>query len=609
MGWEAYFVGGLIVTMLAVLATGRFSTDWVMIAVLTILVAMGIVDTTDAFKGFANSGLVTVAFLYVVAAGLQETGAMSLVTSRLLGMPKTAMQAQARMIFPVAGLSAFMNNTPLVAMFIPALRELARRSGIPASQVMMPLSFAAILGGVCTLIGTSTNLVVFSMIEGHNTKVGPEAAVPQMTMWTITAVGLPVAILGGVYMLAFGRKLLRAKSDSASADASSRAYTAAMQVTKGSALAGKSIERAGLRHLPGLYLARIERATESIIAVDPSTELQEGDVLVFVGDLASMVDVQKIAGLSPVTDEGAIEHGREKRKLMEAVVSSQSRLVGRTVRDAEIRTRYGAVVVAVHRLGHQLKGRIGDLRLRAGDTLLLEADRSVGQRIRQSTEFYLVSELEGAAAPRHRRAWAALAILAGLVFVMSFSDMPVVRDLPIIGGMSEAVAAMCAACGMILLRCCTGGQARAGIEWPVLVVIGTSFGLGKAMESTGLAKAVADLVSSVASPLGPWGLIGAVYLLTLGFTTLISNNAAAALMFPIAMGMSSQTGTPFMGYAIAICLGASCEFMTPLGYQTNLMVMRPGGYTWGDFFRFGAPLTLLTAVVSIALIPIVFGMV
>lgn len=592
MDWQMVVVAGSLVAMLAALATGRFGTDIVMMGVLALFLLTGIVTPKEAFSGFSNTGLLTVAFLYIVATGLQETGAMSMLTQRFLGRPRTALQAQARIAIPVASLSGLLNNTPIVAMFLPVIRELSRRTQIPSSQLFMPLSFAAILGGCCTLIGTSTNLVVYSLINAHNAEV-PDRPLETLSLWTLTPIGLPIAIVGMGYILLMGRRLLRARSDHGAPTDDARQYVTAMKVLPGSPLVGRSIEDAGLRHLPGLFLTRIDRETETVVAAAPDEVLRESDILVFAGALESVVDLQKFKGLAPVADEAGVSHYRPKMQLIEAVISRASPLVGRTVRDAEIRTRYGAAVVAVHRLGHRLRGRIGDIVLREGDTLLLEAEPGFARRYRTSTSFHLVSAIEGAASPRHERAWIAIAVLIGLVALMSAGELPLVGDLP------EVVVAMVAAGAMVLFRCCTGPQARAGIEWPVLIVIGTSFGLGKAMENSGLAAFAAGLVTESAGAFGPAALLAIVYAVTLGFTILISNNAAAALMFPIALGVAETTGLPFMPFALAIAFGASLEFMTPLGYQTNLMVMGPGGYRYADFFRFGGPLTLLTAAVAI----------
>lgn len=593
MDWQMVLVAGALVGMLAALATGRFGADILLTGVLALFLAAGIVEPGEAFAGFSSTGLLTVAFLYIVATGLQETGAMAMLTQRCLGRPRTALAAQARIAIPVAGMSAVLNNTPIVAMFLPVVRELSRRARIPAGRLFMPLSFAAILGGCCTLIGTSTNLVVYALISAYNGEHA-DAPLEQFGLWTLAPIGVPVAVAGILYILVMGRRLLPAREDfAAAAGEDVRQYLAAMRVEPGSPVVGRTVEQAGLRQLPGLFLTRIERETETVVAVRPDEELRADDVLLFAGELESVVDLQKIRGLAPVTGASG---PRSRLQLIEAVISQASPLVGRTIRDSEIRTRYGAAVVAVHRLGSRIRGRIGDIVLREGDTLLLEAEPGFAKRFRTASAFHLVSAIEGAAAPRHERAWIAIAILAALVGTMTFTDVP------------EVIVAMLAAGAMILMRCCTGPQARAGIEWPVLIVIGVSFGVGRAMETSGLAAVVAGWLSASAGGLGPAALVAAVYAMTLGFTVLISNNAAAALMFPIALGIAQGASLPFMPFAIAIALGASLEFMTPLGYQTNLMVMGPGGYRYADFMRFGGPLTLLAAVVAIVGLCIRFGL-
>ncbi len=595
MDWQAWFTAVVLVLMLGGLASGRFGADLVLMGAITLLLAVGIVTPREAIAGFANPGVATIALLYVVAAGLQETGALTLLTERLLGRPKSAFGAQVRLIGPVAVMSAFMNNTPLVAMFVPVVRELSKRTGVPVSQLLMPLSFAAILGGVCTLIGTSTNLVVRSLIIKHNEET-PDAPIASIGMWTLALVGVPILLAGLAYILVFGRRLLPGREASAPAQAQPRQYMTAMRVAAGSPIIGKTIEAAGLRRLPGLFLSRIERHGQSIVAVGPEETLMAADTLFFVGVLDSVVDLQKIKGLEPAADEAGPGPHRPSMRLIEAVISPASPLVGRTIREAEIRTHYGAVVIAVHRHGHRMAGKIGDITMRAGDTLLLEAPPGFRQRHRHSPEFYLVSELEGAAAPRHERAWVAIGVLALLVVGLSLE-----RYVD-----TMVVAIVCAGL-MVTLRCCTGPQARAAVEWPVLIVIGSSFGVAKAMEKTGLAETIANTVVASAGAAGPWALLAVVYALTLGFTTVISNNAAAALMFPIALGVAQSADLSFLPFAVCICVAASCEFMTPIGYQTNLMVMGPGGYKWLDYTRFGAPLTLLAGVMCVTLTPLFYG--
>jgi len=595
MGWQAWVTAGLVAGALVVLALGRFAADLVLLGVVAILLALGVLDPGEAARGFSNPGLITVALLYVVAAGLQETGAIGMLTSRLLGRPRTALGAQARLMLPVAAMSGFVNNTPLVAVLLPVVGELSRRSGVSASRLFMPLSFAAILGGSCTLIGTSTNLVVHSLILEHNREM-PGAAVPILGMWTIAWVGIPVAVVGLGYMFIFGRRLLPERGGGLPELESRRQYTTAMRVRPGSAVAGRTIEAAGLRGLPGIFLSRIDREDETVIAVAPEEVLREGDTLVFVGVVDSIVDLQKVKGLEPVADGDSPGVGRARMRLIEGVISPSSPLVGCSIRDAGIRSRYGAVVVAVHRHGHRLPGKIGDIVLRPGDTLLLEAAPGFAKQHRHSTEFHLVSELEGAATPHYERAWWAIAIVVLLVALLSREDLA-----------PPLTAALVAAGLMVAGRACTGSQARSAIDWPVILAIGASFAIARAMEKTGLAAGAAAVVSEWTHGAGPMAALAGVYVLTLGFTVLVSNNAAAALAFPIALRVAETTGLGFTPFAVAICLAASCEFMTPLGYQTNLMVMGPGGYRWSDYLRFGGPLTVLCALVALGLLPVMYG--
>lgn len=592
--WHAWLTGLVIVAMIATLAVGRFGADIVMMGALLALLLAGVVEPGQAVAGFASQGVITVGLLYIVATGMKETGAMNLITSRLMGRPRTLTQAQARLVAPVAGLSAFVNNTPIVAMFLPTLSAIARRANLPASKLFMPLSFASILGGVCTLIGTSTNVVVAGLLAQHATAERAQGRdAPTFGMFTLSLVGVPIALVGVAYMVAFGRRLLPERTVTAAATGKPRQYYATLKVRPGSPIAGKNVEQGGLRHLPKLFLSRIEREGETVVAPGPDEVVREGDVLAFVGALESVVDLQQFKGLEPTGNDGMSY--RPNLRLIEAVVSNESNLIGRTVRESGIRTQYGAVIVAVHRYGQQLAGKIGDMRLRPGDTLLMEAPRGFAERFGNSHDFYLVTERTDPATLRHDRAWIALTILAALVVTITA------------GWLTPMVAAMAAAGAMVVTRCCTGPQARAGVDWQVLVVIGAAFGIKAAMDNSGLAHVIAHGAIEGSGGFGAWGLLAAVYLLTLVFTMFMTNNAAAVLMFPIALSVCHEANLNLLPFAVAITIAASCEFSTPIGYQTNLMVMGPGGYKWLDYTRFGGPLTILAAAICIGLAPALYG--
>lgn len=578
----------VILGMMAALASNRVGADLVMLGGLAVLLVAGVISPTAAFAGFANEGLLTVAFLYVVVAGLRNSGVVSLLTARVLGTPSSEANAQARVILPVAAISAFMNNTPLVAVYLPMLDSFARRYRIAPSRLFLPLSYAAILGGVCTLIGTSTNVVVNGLIAEHNRAAGAVPIAP-FTMFTITPVGLPVAIIGIAYMLAAGRRLLPARQTPLDDGGDGRRYTVAMRVEPAAPVVGRTLEAAGLRNLSGLFLAHIERQHEVEHAVGPDEVLRGDDVLVFVGVLESVVDLQQIRGLTPVSWDAALGH-RQDNRLIEAVISPSSPLVGQTIRDGGFRTRFGGVIVAVHRHGERLKGKIGDIRMRPGDTLLIEAPAGFAKRHQNSTAFHLVTEHQGAAAPRHDRAWIALALLVGFVACTS------------LGWLDTLTAALLAAAGMVLFRCTDAPLARETIDWQVLVVIGAGIGVGKAVEASGLADVLARVVLGGAGQSGPAALLAGVYALTWLLTSVLSNSAAAVLVFPVALRAVHTAGLAFEPFAIAIAIAASCEFTTSVGYQTNLMVQGPGGYRPLDYVRFGAPLTLICAVVTVSVL-------
>ncbi len=592
MDWQAWLTLSTCVAVVALLALTRIGADLVMIAAITGLMTLGVIDVKSALGGFANEGVITVGVLFVVAAGIRETGALSGLIAKVLGRPKSLAGAQARMAIPVAGLSAFMNNTPLVAMMLPVVMDWAKRLGLSPSRLLMPLSFAAMLGGVCTLLGTSTNLVVNGLLIDHQRDTGQLAA--GMGMFDIAWVGLPCAVVGIVYILVANRLLLKDRTPAISLEGDPREYTVEMTVERGSPLDGRTIEEAGLRQLPGLYLMEIERGEEIIPAVGPQQRLHGDDRLVFVGVVDSIVELQRIRGLRPATKQVfRLNSPRGSRCLIEAVVSNSCRLVGQTIRDGRFRSVYNAAVIAVARNGERVKRKIGDIRLKPGDTLLLEADPSFAELHRNSRDFYLVSRLDDSSPPRHERAWIAMVILAAMVATAATGLLSMLNAALLAGGM------------MILTRCVTGPIARRSVDWQVLLVIGAALGLGKAMEQTGAAAGIAAFFMQWVGDRPLLALI-IVYLLTTTFTEMMSNNAAAALMFPITMATTAAMDLNPMAFLMTIMVAASCSFATPIGYQTNLMVYGPGGYRFTDFLRFGLPLNVLMGIVTVALAPLIW---
>jgi len=585
MGLEALLTLAILALVLGLLVFSRAPPDAVLVGGVTLLLLGGVIDTHDALHGMANEGVVTIAVLFVVAAGLRETGAMDALSGRMLGRPKTLSGAQARLLFPVGLLSAFMNNTPLVAMMMPVVSDWARRLKFSPSKLLLPLSYASILGGACTLVGTSTNLIVNGwLIE--------ETGRASLGMFEIGKVGLPIAFMGAAYILIGARWLLPARDRVLDPGEDPRQYTVEVLVDEDGPLVNKTIEAAGLRHLSGLYLVEIEREQQVLAAVSPNVALKGGDRLVFVGVVASVVDLQKIRGLSLAGDQVyKLDTPRNNRLLVEAVVSNSSPLVNQTIREGRFRTHYKAVVLAVGRNGERLEGKIGDIRLRAGDTLLIEARAGFALEQRDSRDFYLVSDVVGTRPPSHDRAGVSLAILAGMVALVAT------------GSLSMLKASMLAAGLMFITGCCRASVARAAVDWQVLVVIAASLGLGKGIQRSGLDVVMADgLVAAVGS--SPTMALAAVFTVTAVLAGVVTAKAAAVLLLPVALGLSQTIGVDFMPFVIAIMVAASTTVATPIGYPTNLMVMGPGGYRFSDYMRFGGPLTVLIGVMSVLLIPV-----
>ncbi len=586
LGWQAYLTLGVIGLVFAALLATEAATDVVLVGAVTILMVAGVLLPKEALAGLSNEGIVTIAVLYVVVAGLEATGGNTIITERFLSRPKSVTGALMKMMFPVTFVSAFMNNTPVVAMFLPAVNDWAKQNRISVSKLMIPLSYAAVLSGTVTMISTATNLLVNGMLlnaKGHS-----------MHMFELTWVGIPISIAGVLFVVATNKWLLPDRRPVAEQFGDPREYSTEMLVDAAGPLVGKSIEQAGLRQLPNTFLAEIERDCEILPAVAPDTILRADDRLVFVGLVGAVVDLQKIRGLKPATDQiFKLDSPRSRRTLIEAVVSHRCPVVGRSIRDGAFRSLYNAVVIAVARSGERVNQKIGDIVLQAGDTLLLEAHPSFAEQQRNSHHFYLVSSIEGSSPVNYDRAYLALAILLAMILVASFTDLGMLKS------------AMIAAGAMLFTRCCTSVQARRSVEWKIILSVAAAFALGTAVEKSGLARAVAEGLTSAAQG-DPMLSLAAIYGGTLLLTELISHSAAVSLLFPIALGTAANLGIDYMPFVSAVTVAGSLGFATPLGYQTHMMVYGPGGYRFSDFLRIGIPMDVICWVLAMLTIPLVF---
>lgn len=585
----AWVTLGIIVVVFVALVKNLAPPDMLFLGAGALLAALGIITVKQAFAGFSNTGMLTVAALFVVAAGLRDTGVMDYIGQRVLGGAKTEKGALARLGGVVLPMSAFLNNTPIVAMFMPMVIDWCRRHRVSPSKLLIPLSFLAVLGGTCTLIGTSTNLVVSGLMV--------DAGLPEMSLFEFTALGVPFALTGFLYLLFVGRRILPERKELLEQLGDSlREYLAEMQVQPGCRLIGQTVESAGLRQLPGLFLIEIDRNDQLIAPVNPDDVILANDRLVFTGIVSSIIDLEKIVGLVPVADPDyeVSPKAQRRRRLCEAVISSNSPLVGKSIKEAEFRATYGAAVVAVHRGGQRVKQKLGEVEMRPGDTLLLQVRTHFLRAHRNDPAFYLISDVEDYRPLRHDRAWTAMGLFLLLITLMTT------------GIMDELVAGTLVAMAMVGVGCISSGDARRSIDWETLVTIGASFGVGAALRESGAAAAIANSIVGATEAWGPAAGLIAIYVIGVFVTELITNNAAAVLVFPFCLQTAAQFHVDSRPFLIALVFAASAGFMTPIGYQTNMMVYGPGGYRFSDFVKIGAPMHLVLIVVAMTLIPVLW---
>lgn len=582
-----WLTGVTLLVAFALMARTKLPPYLVMLGGVTVLLVSGVLSTEQALAGFSNSGMITVAILFIVAAGMRQTGTLAYLLRRTLGRPKTAASAQIRLAVPVVTASAFMNNTPLVSMLLPVVQDWCRSARVPPTKVLLPLSFFAILGGLITLIGTSTNLVVDGMLV--------ERGLPSTGMFGITPVGLPCAVAGCIVMIAFAQRLLPDVPVKSETKEAPREYTIEVRVQDKGALVGKLLAASGLMHLPGVTLTQRRRNGSWNEDLEPNEPLAAGDGLVFVGMLDSVLDLLRTPGVLPTTDQDKrLSVHPSNRCYVEAVVSRTSPLLARSVREIRFREVYGAVVLAVSRNGQRLLAPITDVDFRPGDALFLDAPVSFVDQRKNSGDFALVGRVSGEGPATSAQAPIAALIVLSMIGLAGF------------GVLSMLEASALAAAAMLLTRCCSQQTALQSIDWPLLLTIGAAFGFGSALEGTGLAEAIARNLLALAGD-DPLVTLCIVCATTMLVTEFVTNNAAAALVLPIALATADNLGVNYVPFAIAVMTGASSSFLTPIGYQTNLMVYVAGGYRFTDFFRVGIPLSVVVVALTTALAPLVYG--
>ncbi len=588
-------IGILAVTFL-LLIFSKLPPVAVFIGALTLTITFDLAPMDMALKGFNNPGVLTIGALFMIAAGMYSTGAISILSDRLIGRPKSVLQAQLKILPSIAFGSAFLNNTPLVAMMIPVIRDLARSCGLNSRKLYIPLSYASILGGTCTLIGTATNLVINGLINEQIQRGGE--GLPHMEplgMFDLSWIGVPATVAGIGFIMLFTRWLLPGKSvsDSLETPAQKRHFRVELEVEPDGFLEGKSIENAGLSGQEGISIICFIRDGQKI-EFTPATLLQGGDMLGFAADIEGAKRLWATMGLRPLYSPNDIQDERFRHHLVEAVVSRRNQFLGQRVGDLKSDDAgINIWLVGFARGLNAMKYPLQDAVIQPGDVVLLEVTDSFFYRNINEIQFSMIQKLRGAAIQRTGKALTAAIITALMVITVAG------------GWMSMLNAALLASGAMLLTGCMDLRTAGRSVDFATLIVIASAMGLESAVTASGLSEQIGQFLGALGGD-SPYAALAVVFTGAILMDAMVTNVASAVFMFPIALTIASQLGTSFMPFAITVMVGASCSFISPVSYQTNLMVYKPGEYTFLHFVKIGVPISILVGVITVFLTPVFF---
>ena len=570
---EPVLIALIVAALIAMLILSRLSPALLFTVAMSACVLVGAIDIKTVLAKATNEGLVTLIMLLLVSIGLERLPWLLSLSNLLVSrsLPSTLLSLSGlTMLF-----SAFVNNTAVVATLAGALRK---NSHHPAGQILLPISYAAILGGTLTLIGTSTNLIVSSFLEDvTGSGIGFFAFLP---------VALPAALAGLVVMMMARSALPSAPRDALPVND----FLIEMEVADDSRLIGKSIAENGLRDLGDLFLVEVVREGRLLTPVSPGEQLEAGDRPIFSGDVSSVGLLERFHGLRSF----ALDEGLLGSNLTEVVLLPGATVIGRTIKESEFRSRFDAAVVGVHRDGERLSGRLGDIMLRAGDSLMLAVGPDFQKRSNLSRNFLVVDDTVSSHS---------LPAGKGLAVVLS---MMLVIALSVIGWLSLATGLMFLLLMMLGLGLLSAADLRRRFPFEIWLIVASALAVSQAVMDSGLMANAMAFFSPLVTSLPPMLMLILVYLLTLFLTEVMTNNAAAALMFPVGYTIALTAGVEPMAFVMAVALGGSASFLTPFGYTTNLMVQNLGGYSRGDYVRFGWPVSLAYSTVVLMLLPRVF---
>ncbi|WP_221563907.1 SLC13 family permease [Alkalihalobacillus sp. TS-13] len=580
--WITFIVIGI---MFLFLLTNWYSTEIIVLSAVLILMWSGVITLSEAFAGFINEGVLTIASLFIIMNTIQKHPSFSKITTIVFGGKQTLRRGMSRMMVVTGGMSSFMNNTPLVVLFTPIVKKWAERNSIYPSKLLIPLSYAAIIGGMCTLIGTSTNLVIHTLLQ--------KEGYAGFSLFELAYVGIPFFIVALLYMLFIGYKLLPENNTDYMTKIKSPQYIVEVKVTDQFNGVGKTLQDAGLRHLSKCYVMAILRQGEWLFPISPRQKVNLGDRLLFVGDATCSTEIEQMSGLT-------IEHSRydfsdrhEDFKLVEATIPHHSSYISSKISDIKFRTRHGGVVVAVYRSGKRINEKIGSIRLKAGDMLIILAPRDSREPDRNSKNL-LIMDFNTNNKEVNLRDWIPVWVFGLMVTTVTLGFVPITH------------AAITTAILLVLLRVTTFDESMGSIKWDILFVIGGAFGIATAMTNSGAADYLVSFVFSHVDRMTPFILLIVVYVITNLLTEIITNNAAAVIMFPIVLSFVNELALNPEPYAIVLAIAASASFSTPIGYQTNLLVYSSGQYRFNDFIKVGVPLNIIGLFTTMLIVPVIW---
>ena len=580
---EGLLVVAILLGIVVLFVSEKYPLDIVAMLGLGLLLVLGLVTLQEGFSGFSNPATLTVACMFVLGAGVQKTGATAAVGRLMVRFSRNHYTALVVIMVTITIMSAFVNNTAAVAVFIPLVTILAERRRISASKLLIPLSYASQFGGVCTLIGTSTNLLVSSISE--------QAGYGSFSMFEFTRMGLILFVAGVAFFLVFGKWLLpdRQRKELA-ATYQLGEYVTELRVRDNSPLVGKSVLESRLGEDHDITVLRVLDTDDDGWA-PLRRVIQPDDVLLVHGSLPDLIRLRGTMGLRIDADFKLRDETlqTEDLRLVQALVAPDSGLIGRTLKEADFRNRYKALVLAMQRKGETFNDKLRSIKLDMGDALLIQAHETVIRDLRRSSDFIVLDEVPGSAL-RHK-APLAIGILAAVVGLAAFDVLPILA------------AALLGCVALVMTRILRPEEVYQAINWQVIFLLAGVLPLGIAMNTSGVAGVMAEHAVGWVGDLGPVAVLAAIYLLAALMTETMSNAAAAVLLAPIAISTAEQIGVDPRPLLMAITFAASTGFSTPVGYQTNTMIYIPGGYRYTDFLRAGMPLNILFWILSTIFIP------